>query len=114
MATVKNVNYTEAQTADLVAKYQAGETVENLAKFFGKTTRSIVAKLSREKVYTAKEYKTKTGEPVQAKLEIADKICAFANLPATDAESLAKANKQALIGILAEFTLLNSKLKALE
>lgn len=101
MTTAKNVNYTEAQTRDLIAKYQAGETVENLAKFFGKTTRSIVAKLSREKVYTAKAYKTKTGEPVQAKLEIADKICELANLPATDAESLAKANKQALIGILA-------------
>ena len=101
MANTKTVNYTDAQTAELVAKYQAGETVENLAKFFGKTTRSIVAKLSREKVYVAKEYKTKTGEPVQAKLELADKICAIANLPAEQAESLAKANKQALIGVLA-------------
>ena len=101
MANTKTVNYTETQTRDLVAKYQAGETVENLAKFFGKTTRSIVAKLSREKVYTAKAYKTKSGEPVTAKLELADKICEIANLPAEQAESLAKANKQALIGVLA-------------
>lgn len=101
MANTKTVNYTETQTRDLITKYQAGETVENLAKFFGKTTRSIVAKLSREKVYVAKEYKTKTGEPVQAKLELADKICEIANLPAEQAESLAKANKQALIGVLA-------------
>ena len=98
--TTKAVNYTEAQTTDLVAKYQAGESVEALAKFFGKTTRSIVAKLSREKVYTAKAYKTKTGDTVQAKDELAEKICEKANLPLDFAESIAKANKQALVGIL--------------
>lgn len=98
--STKAVNYTETQTAELVAKYQAGESVENLAKFFGKTTRSIVAKLSREKVYVAKEYKTKTGESVQAKDELAEKICEKANLPLDFAESIAKANKQALVGIL--------------
>ena len=97
---VKAVNYTDAQVSDLIAKYEAGESVENLAKFFGKTTRSIVAKLSREKVYKAKEYKTKTGEAVQAKDELAEKICKKANLPLDFADSIAKANKQALVGIL--------------
>ena len=52
--TDKIVNYTPEQTAQLVANYKAGATVEALATMFGKTTRSVVAKLSREGVYTAK------------------------------------------------------------
>ena len=47
MATT--VNYTAEQTAKLVADYKAGVTVEQLAQEMGKTVRSIVAKLSREK-----------------------------------------------------------------
>lgn len=54
MMTDKPVNYTPEQTAQLVANYKAGATVEVLAEMFGKTTRSVVAKLSREGVYTAK------------------------------------------------------------
>lgn len=98
--TTKAVNYTEQQGADLVAKYQAGETVENLAVFFAKSTRSIIAKLSRSGVYKAKEYKTKTGGEVTAKQTLAERICEKANIPADQAESIAKANKQALVGIL--------------
>ena len=101
MATsTKAVNYTEQQGADLIAKYQAGETVENLAKMFAKSTRSIIAKLSRSGVYKAKEYKTKTGEAVTAKQELAERICKIANIADDQAESIAKANKQALVGIL--------------
>ncbi len=100
MTTSKAVNYTEQQEKDLIAKYQAGETVETLATFFGKSTRSIIAKLSRSGVYKAKEYKSKTGEPVTAKDELAERICTKANLPMEFAESIAKANKQALVGIL--------------
>lgn len=98
---VKAVNYTNEQTAQLVEKYNAGEGVELLAEFFGKSTRSIVAKLSREGVYKAKEYKTKNGETPEAKDLLAEKICKAANLPIDQADSIAKANKQALIGILA-------------
>jgi hypothetical protein len=53
MMTDKIVNYTAEQTAQLVANYQDGVTVERLAEMFGKTTRSVVAKLSREGVYQA-------------------------------------------------------------
>ena len=56
--TAKAVNYTAEQTAKMVADYKAGVTVEAIATELGKTVRSIVAKLSREKVYTAKTYKT--------------------------------------------------------
>ncbi|MBZ5782159.1 hypothetical protein, partial [Klebsiella aerogenes] len=59
---MKNINYTPEQTAQIIADYQAGKSVETIADNLGKTVRSIVAKLSREKVYIKKEYKSKTGE----------------------------------------------------
>lgn len=98
--SVKNVNYTAEQTSQAVSLYQAGEGVETIAKILAKSTRSVIAKLSREGVYKAKEYKTKAGEPVTAKDELAERICEKANLPIEMAESIAKANKQALVGIL--------------
>ena len=58
MATsTKTVNYTPEQTTKMVADYVAGVTVETIATELGKSARSIIAKLSREKVYKAKEYK---------------------------------------------------------
>ena len=47
-------NYTEQMTSKMVATYTANptrETVDALAKDFGKSVRSIIAKLSREGVY---------------------------------------------------------------
>jgi len=101
MATDKAVNYTAEQTATLVTRYTAeGASVEDLAKEFGKSVRSIVAKLSREKVYKKKEYVTKTGEKSVKKDETADKIGAILGLAENDIESLTKANKTALKAIL--------------
>lgn len=97
----KNVNYTDEQTASLKAQYAEGVTVEALAKAFGKTTRSVVAKLSREGVYKAKEYVSKTGEKPIAKEALVEEI---AKALATDSEKLGgleKANKAALQMILA-------------
>ena len=54
---MKTINYTPEQTAQIIADYQAGLSVEIIADNLGKTVRSIVAKLSREKVYIKKEYK---------------------------------------------------------
>ena len=98
--TAKAVNYTAEQTAKMVADYQAGVTVEAIAQELGKTVRSIVAKLSREKVYKAKEYKTKTGEAVVKKDELADKMAEVFGLTESEADSLTKANKTALKKIL--------------
>lgn len=100
--TAKTVNYTPEQTAKMVSDYQAGVTVEALAQELGKTVRSIVAKLSREKVYQAKVYKTKNGEAVVKKDEFADIIAQALALSEADADSLTKANKTALKAI-AEF-----------
>jgi hypothetical protein len=97
--TAKAVNYTAEQTAKMVADYQAGVTVEQMATELGKSVRSIVAKLSREKVYKAKTYVSKTGEAVVKKDTVADYIGDALGLTEADTESLTKANKNALKAI---------------
>jgi hypothetical protein len=105
--TAKTVNYTPEQTLAIVADYQAGVTVEQIAENLGKSVRSIVAKLSREKVYVAKTYVSKTGEAVVKKDAVADAIGAVLNMTESEIESLTKANKTALAKIFS--ALANSK-----
>ena len=93
---MKTINYTPEQTAQIISDYQSGLSVEIIADNIGKTVRSVVAKLSREKVYIAKEYKSKTGETPVKKDIHADAIGAILRLPENDIESLTKANKNAL------------------
>jgi predicted DNA binding CopG/RHH family protein len=95
MAT-KMVNYTPEQTLQMIQDYQSGITVEKIAENMGKTVRSVVAKLSREKVYKAKEYVSKTGEKPVKKDIHAEMIGRILNLPENDVDSLTKANKNAL------------------
>jgi response regulator RpfG family c-di-GMP phosphodiesterase len=94
--TTKAVNYTPEQTTKMVADYTQGVTVEAIAHELSKTVRSVIAKLSREGVYKAKEYKTKTGEAVQKKDETADAIGAVLKMSEGEIDSLTKANKTAL------------------
>jgi len=96
--TDKPVNYTPEQTAQLVANYKAGESVEQLAQMFGKTTRSVVAKLSREGVYQAKS-KT-AGTTRVKKSELVDRIATLCNADAEAFDSLEKANHEVLEAIL--------------
>lgn len=105
--TAKSVNYTPEQTTKMVSDYQSGITVESIAEALGKSVRSVVAKLSREKVYIAKTYTTKSGEPVAKKDMVADAIGAVLGLTEAETESLTKANKAALSKIFA--ALANSK-----
>ena len=51
---MEKINYTQEQTVTLVNQFKDGISIEALAEQFGKTTKSIVAKLSREGVYKAK------------------------------------------------------------
>jgi hypothetical protein len=70
-------NYTDEMVASMTEAYQANpsrETVDNLASQFGKTTRSVIAKLSREGVYVAQPRTTKTGEPVVSKAQFVSAI----------------------------------------
>ena len=106
MAT-KTVNYSPEQTAQVIADYKSGITVEQIALNLGKTVKSVVAKLSREGVYQKKTYVTKTGEAVVKKDSVADAIGAILALPENDIESLTKANKSALQAIFT--ALANSK-----
>jgi cyanate lyase len=105
--TAKVVNYTPEQTAQMVSDYSNGITVEAIAEKLGKTVRSVVAKLSREKVYIAKTYVSKTGAPVVKKDAHADAIGAILKLSENEIESLTKANKTALEKIFS--ALANSK-----
>jgi K+/H+ antiporter YhaU regulatory subunit KhtT len=105
--TAKAVNYTAEQTLQIVNDYQNGVAVEIIAQNLGKSVRSIVAKLSREKVYIAKTYTTKTGETVAKKDAVADAIGAVLGMTEPEIESLTKANKTALAKIFA--ALANSK-----
>ena len=75
--TMATANYTEQQTKEMVAQYEAAptkETVVAIAEKLGKNTRSVIAKLSREGVYKAQPRTTKRGEPVVLKQELVNKI----------------------------------------
>jgi len=72
-----NNNYTEEMVQAMVADYTdapSRTTVEKLAAEFGKSARSIIAKLSHEGVYQPQKATTKTGEPVVRKEELVSDI----------------------------------------
>tara|TARA_B100000085_G_scaffold279337_1_gene302495 strand:- start:580 stop:963 length:384 start_codon:yes stop_codon:yes gene_type:complete len=94
MAQAKN--YTDEMVAQMTNDYTANptrETVDALAKQFGKTTRSIIAKLSREGVYVAQPRTTKTGEPVVSKAQFVSAIEAHFDIAMP---TLVKSGKQDL------------------
>ena len=51
----KAPNYSEELTMQVIASYQAGSPVEDIAEAIGKSVRSVRSKLVREGVYVAKE-----------------------------------------------------------
>lgn len=90
---IRPVNYTPEQTLEVISKYQSGMPVETIAREMGKTTRSIVAKLSREGVYVAK---TKLNQPRVRKADLVDRLAQACGVPAEQFESLEKANLDVL------------------
>ena len=100
MTTEAKQNYTPAQTAEMVASYQAGTTVETIAAQLGKTTRSVVAKLSREGVYVAKS-KT-TGVARVRKADLVDQLATACGVAPEVFESLEKANHDVLEALVAK------------
>ena len=92
----KSVNYTDEMVNTMTEQYSANptrETVDALADQFGKTTRSIIAKLSREGVYVAQPRTTKSGEPVISKSELVAQINEHFGI---EMPTLVKAGKQDL------------------
>ena len=94
MAAAKN--YTEEMVSTMTEQYNANptrETVDVLATQFGKTTRSIIAKLSREGIYKAQPRTTKSGEPVISKAQYVSAISTHFEV---ELPTLVKAGKQDL------------------
>lgn len=110
-ATEKAPNYTPEQVAIIESTYismgETKEAVEKIADTLGKSTRSIIAKLSRMGLYKKPVRVGKTGEVPQKKDVTADAIGAILRLTEAETESLTKANKTALVKIFE--ALANSK-----
>lgn len=100
MTTEKIVvsNYTDEQTAKAVEMYLAKEPIEAIALAMGKSVRSIVAKLSREKVYVAKT--RVAGAKALTKAALVTQIEVLKELPAGTLKSLEKAEKSALEALI--------------
>ena len=100
MTTEKIVvsNYTNEQTAQAVEMYQAGQAVEAIALALGKSARSVVAKLSREKVYVAKA--RTAGAKALTKAVLVAQIEVLKELAPGTLKSLEKAEKSALEALL--------------
>jgi len=105
MASAKN--YTEEMVNAMTEAYVANptrETVDGLAREFGKTTRSIIAKLSREGVYVAQPRTTKSGEAIVAKSELVSEIATILGVEAEAIASLEKATKVHLKELVARLS----------
>ena len=105
MASEKTVNYTEAQTAELVEAYKASPTDATVAAFaakFGKTTRSVVAKLARAEVYVAKgKAKTEGAAKAATKADLVAELETHFGLKDGTLETLEKGSKAALEALVA-------------
>ena len=87
------MNYTKEQTEYITVRYKDRpqmETVEHLANELGKSTKSIIGKLSREGVYERAIYKSKGGELPVTKNEI---VCNIAENLGIEVEHLAGLEK---------------------
>jgi hypothetical protein len=101
MANAKN--YTEEMVSEMTTAYTENptrDTVDALAHQFGKTTRSIIAKLSREGVYIAQPRTTKSGEPVVAKAELVAQIQEHFGIELPTLVKAGKADLQRLVDSL--------------
>ena len=103
--TTKAPNYTAEQVSEMTAAYVANatkETVKLLAEKFGKSEAAIRMKLVSLGVYKKAEREAKTadetGKPVK-KNETADAIGKVLRLSDGETDSLAKANRTALLKI---------------
>jgi cyanate lyase len=103
MASEKTVTYTPEMTAELVEAYKASPTeatVATLAEKFGKSVRSIVAKLAREEVYVAKAT-TKAAAKATTKADLRKLVEKRLDIEADALESLEKGSKAALEALVA-------------
>ena len=103
MAEVQK-NYTDEMVVSMVEQYTATPTratVDALAMEFGKSARSVIAKLSREGVYVAQKPTTKSGAPIVKKSELVEQIEGHLGI---SVPSLAKATKTDLDSLVQSLT----------
>jgi len=99
----KEPSYTEKFTAEITARYLEGDSYEarqeilkEIAAESGKKVQSLRAKLVRENVYVAKEYKTRDGDKPETKSDIVTSIAMSLGVAAKELAGLEKATKNAL------------------
>ena len=93
-------NYTEAMTADMTDRYNADPTLDTaraIAKDFGKSTKSVVAKLVSLGIYKKAEKASKTGKPVIQKAQLVARITKATGM---EMPSLVKATKDDLFRLI--------------
>ena len=91
------MKYTKEITDKIVAEYQQGAEVKNIAKTLGVPDRSIIAKLSSLGVYQKKQYLNKRGEVPVKKQEHIEQLAQLLEVPSDQLESLEKVNKNVLV-----------------
>lgn len=106
MTTEKTPNYTPEQETQLQQLYQSGTTIPDLATQFGKSERSIVAKLSRMGIYQGKG-RPQPGSRV-TKAGLVARLGELLNLG--NLETLEKADKAALVDLVAKIEALTLNL----
>ena len=93
------INYSEEDRDYIVAQYvenPSRETVDRLAEELERTPKSIIGKLSREKVYKRQVYMTKQNEKPITKIEIVSIIADHLDLDSDRLVGLDKTPKQTL------------------
>ena len=102
--TIRPKNYTDEMVAEMHELYTANptrETVDMIAENFGKSVRSVIAKLSREGIYVSQPRVTKTGEPVVRKAELVAQIEENFGVELPTLVKASKADLQTLLNALA-------------
>jgi len=96
-------NYNEAIINDIVSAYTASpvrSTVDALAAKHGKTSRSVIAKLSALGVYVKPAPVTKRGEPVVKKEVFVEAIEKALGVTVPSLEKVTKADLQTIMAAL--------------
>jgi hypothetical protein len=89
-------NYTDIETTQLVKSYKANpcrQTVDQLAIDLGRSVKSVIGKLSKEKVYIKKDYTTKRGEKPITKLQMVDQLAGMLQGDPNRLQTLEKTSK---------------------
>jgi hypothetical protein len=91
------MKYTQEIVDKLVADYESGVEVKDLAASLNVVERSVIAKLSSLGVYKRKSYVNKRGEAPLKKEYYIERIAALLDIDACLMESLEKVTKSALV-----------------